>query len=74
MTKLPFPARLRYFEVECNGECELHLDGSVCCHWYLRPDNEKGQHCANCPKVPIPKRIEVLRGHMLARQRGMARR
>lgn len=68
---LPFPTRLRYFEVECNGEREVYLDGGVCCHWYLRPDNETGEYCANCPRVPKRKRVEVLRGRMLARQRGV---
>lgn len=65
---LPFPTHPRYFAVECNGERELHLDGSVCCHWYARPDNVEGKYCANCPKVPIARRIEALRRHTLQRQ------
>ncbi|MCS6847071.1 MAG: IucA/IucC family C-terminal-domain containing protein [Anaerolineae bacterium] len=67
---LPFPTRVRFFAVECDGERELYLDGGVCCHYYLRPDNPQGEYCANCPKVPLTKRIAALREYMAARQRG----
>lgn len=68
---LPYPTHPRYFEVECNGEREVHLDGSVCCYWHKRPGNESGEYCGNCPIVPIPQRIETLRRHMQARQQGV---
>jgi hypothetical protein len=69
---LPFPARVRFFAVECDGERESYLDGSVCCHSYLRPNNVRGGYGANCPKVLIARRIAVLRDRMAARRQGEA--
>ncbi len=61
---LPFPAKARLFEVECDGERKVFVNGSVCCHWYLEPENPDKSYCNNCPKVPLSKRIERLRTRM----------
>jgi hypothetical protein len=65
---LPFPAEVRLFEVECDGVCETFLNGSVCCEWNLDPENPGGAYCANCPKVPMSQRIEVLRATLRGRR------
>jgi hypothetical protein len=61
---LPFAAEVKLFEVECDGERETFLNGSVCCDWNLDPENASGAYCNNCPKVPMPKRMETLRVYM----------
>jgi hypothetical protein len=66
---LPFPAKARLFEVECDGERAVYVNGSVCCHWYLDPENTERSYCGNCPKVPLKKRIEVLRDRLREERR-----
>jgi hypothetical protein len=66
---MPFPAKARLFEVECDGERAVYVNGSVCCHWYLDPENTERSYCGNCPKVPLPKRIEVLRERLREERR-----
>jgi hypothetical protein len=65
---LPFPSTVKLFDVECDGERETFVNGSVCCYWNLDPENAAGSYCGNCPKVPLPERIVTLRNAMRERR------